>query len=340
MYYKVLDPDGTSPVAHTRWFLPTGDQPGGWMPKITGKLVRCKNGYHALPPTNLTSRVFGGAHVYEVELGGDSRSFDREVVASRMRLVRLVGVATPAVLRAWACDCAERALPPYEGRYPGEGSVRSCVGVVRRYLAGEADAGEVRAAADAIPNAGYYTNEDNRIAGETYVAGLTASLSHAPDDRDAAAVSSILAAFDAAGVSPGVSVLDAGTSFRESATAAYNALHKTTNLYATAASTTAALRGALSRVGAHTAQIARRAALASANMVLFPSITTMLVHDVGGWVDLTALYTHDTSLSWMTWVLRTKGDDGASVVEDTRARHEAMLAEQAEGLLAHIAKGQ
>lgn len=328
MYYKVLNSDGTSPVAHAHWSLPDGDQPGAWMPDIVGDLIRCKRGYHAVPAARLTSRVFEGAHVYTVEIDGDTRSFDDEVVARGMRLVRLVGVATPAVLRAWACDCAEQVLPLYASRYPGEGSVRSCVEVVRRYLAGEADADEVRAAADAIPTPEYYVDEDTRIAGETYVAGLTASLSNAPDDRDAAAVSSILTAFNAE------------RSLRESATASHNALHKTANLYATDASTTAALQGALSRVGAPTAQIARRAALAAADMVISPSINNALVRDVGGWVDLTALYTDDTSLSWMTWVLRTKGADGSGVVEDTLTKHKAILADQAERLLAHIADGR
>lgn len=328
MYYKVLNPDGTSPIAHAQWSLPMGNQPGDWMPDIIGDLIRCKRGYHAVPATSLTRRVFGGAHVYTVEIGGDTHSFDSEVVARGMRLVRLVGVATPAVLRAWACDCAEQALPFYAIRYPNEGSVRSCVEVVRRYLAGEADADEVRAAADTVPTPEYYVGEDDRIAGETYVAALTASLSNAPNDRDTAAVSSILTAFNAE------------RSFRESATAAHNALHKIANPYATDASTIAALRGALSRVGAPAAQIARRAALAAANMVISPSVNNALVRDVGGWVDLTALYTGDTSLSWMTRVLHTRGADGSRIVEDTRTKHKAMLADQDERLLAHIAEGQ
>lgn len=328
MYYKVLNSDGTSPVAHAHWSLPDGDQPGAWMPDIVGDLIRCKRGYHAVPAARLTSRVFAGAHVYTVEIDGDTRSFDDEVVARGMRLVRLVGVATPAVLRAWACDCAEQVLPLYASRYPDEGSVRSCIEVVRRYLAGGADADEVRAAVAAIPSSNYYVDEDNRIAGETYVAALTASLPDAPNDRDAAAVSSIL------------STLNEGSSFREIAQAAHDVLHKTTNYYATDVSTIAALRGALSRVGAPAAQIARRVALAAADMVISPSINNALVRDVGGWVDLTALYTDDTSLSWMTWVLRTKGADGSGVVEDTLTKHKAILADQAERLLAHIAKGQ
>lgn len=110
--------------------------------------------------------------------------------------------------------------------------------------------------------------------------------------------------------------------------------------YAADASTIAALRGALSRVGAPAAQIARRAALAAANMVICPSINNTLVRDVGGWVDLTALYTGNTSLSRMTRVLHTRGADGSRIVEDTRTKHKAMLADQDERLLAHIAEGQ
>ena len=145
--YKVLDADGTSPVAHAAWSLPDGDRPGDWMPAITGTLVKCERGYHAVPRSHLARRLFAGACVYEVEL--DTRHvgtlvYDEEVVARRMRRVRLVGVATRRALVSWACDCAERALPIYERRYPDDGRVRACVETARRYLDGHATPAELQ----------------------------------------------------------------------------------------------------------------------------------------------------------------------------------------------------
>ena len=49
--------------------------------------------------------------------------------------------------REFACDCAERVLPLYEGRYPDDPRPREAIAVVRRYLAGTATEAELRAAA-------------------------------------------------------------------------------------------------------------------------------------------------------------------------------------------------
>lgn len=145
MYYKVLNADGTSPFAHAAWSLPDGDRPGEWMPAIAGTLVKCERGYHAVPLAHLARRLFAGACVYEVEIDtGDTLVYDDEVVARRMRLVRLVGVATRRALVSWACDCAERALPIYERRYPDDGRVRACVETARRYLDGHATPAELQ----------------------------------------------------------------------------------------------------------------------------------------------------------------------------------------------------
>lgn len=160
--YKVLNADGTSPVAHAAWSLPDGDRPGAWMPAIVGKLVRFQHGYHAVPLANLAQRLFEGARVYEVEIDtgdGDTLAYGDEVVARRMRLVRLAGVATRRALVSWACDCAERAVPLYERRYPDDGRVRACIETTRRYLDGDATLAEVRAARDAADAAYAATRE-------------------------------------------------------------------------------------------------------------------------------------------------------------------------------------
>lgn len=151
MYYKVLNPDGTSPIAHAQWSLPMGNQPGAWMPAIAGTLVKCERGYHAVPLAYLAQRLFEDACVYEVEIGTRNvRVYDDEVVvARRMRLVRLVGVATRRALVLWACDRAEQALPLYESKYPGDDRVRACIEITRQHLDGTATQAELWAARSA-----------------------------------------------------------------------------------------------------------------------------------------------------------------------------------------------
>ena len=53
------------------------------------------------------------------------------------------------IVRTFALDCAERALPAYEAKYPGDLRVRAAIEVSRRHLRGEATIDEVKAAAAA-----------------------------------------------------------------------------------------------------------------------------------------------------------------------------------------------
>ena len=49
----------------------------------------------------------------------------------------------------YAADCAEHVLSIYERQYPDDTRVRDCITALRRYMAGNADGSELRAAADA-----------------------------------------------------------------------------------------------------------------------------------------------------------------------------------------------
>ncbi len=53
------------------------------------------------------------------------------------------------IARLFACDCAERVLPLYETKYPGDGRSRVAIDTAWRYAMGEATADELAAAGDA-----------------------------------------------------------------------------------------------------------------------------------------------------------------------------------------------
>lgn len=64
--YKVVGSDGSAIHGGSgTWSLPTGDQPGEWMPPVDGPVIRCTNGYH------LTDNPIEwwqlGARVFEAE---------------------------------------------------------------------------------------------------------------------------------------------------------------------------------------------------------------------------------------------------------------------------------
>lgn len=170
MYYKVLDGRGCSPIAKALWSLPNGNQPGNWMPGIVGGLVRCKRGYHAVPLAHLARRLFQDARVYEIETDGDTLVYDKEIVSRRMRLTRLVGVATRRALVLWACDCAERVLPLYEHQYPGDDRVRTGIETARWHVDGVMTLDELRVALDAADDAAWGADAAKIVAGDAYAA--------------------------------------------------------------------------------------------------------------------------------------------------------------------------
>ena len=64
----------------------------------------------------------------------------------RLWVVLLNDVLPDTLLRAFACDCAERMLPIYEQHHPEDLRPRRCIETVRAWLAGNASWEEVGAA--------------------------------------------------------------------------------------------------------------------------------------------------------------------------------------------------
>lgn len=81
-------------------------EPGVWR-EVEGAIVPCRNGLHLCRARSLLLWARAGATVWRVEVDGDVLESYGKVVASRARLVELVGVLTPRVLRLTAADIAE-----------------------------------------------------------------------------------------------------------------------------------------------------------------------------------------------------------------------------------------
>ena len=80
--------------------------PGVWR-EVEGPIVPCRSGLHLCRARHLLLWAQAGATVWRVEVDGDVLDGSSKVVASRARLVELVGVLTARVLRLTAADMAE-----------------------------------------------------------------------------------------------------------------------------------------------------------------------------------------------------------------------------------------
>jgi len=95
-------------------------------------------------------------------------------------LAQQMGWLTAPEWREFACDCAERVLPVYDTRYPGDTRPRVAIETARRYARGEATAEELRAAASAA-SAAYAAASSDGAAAAAYAAAAYAAAYAAAD---------------------------------------------------------------------------------------------------------------------------------------------------------------
>jgi hypothetical protein len=165
--YKVLCEDGSTVFGHGRWNLPTDDRPGEWMPKITGELIPCKNGYH------LCGRLFDlvlwlGPAIYKAQIDGETIDCDNKIVARRARLLRRIDAWNNRAARLFACDCAERVLHLTDSEWS-----RNAIDVSRRYANGDATIAELTDANDAVWLVQYSSARDAAWEASTSSIGKT-----------------------------------------------------------------------------------------------------------------------------------------------------------------------
>ena len=117
-------------------------------------------------------------------------------ISHALWLIAYSGEAGLRIVRTFAIDCAERALPAYEAEYPGDLRVRAAIEVSRRYLRGEATIDEVKTAANAADAAAYAARAAN-VAYAAYAANVAYAAYAAAAAAYAAARAAVYAANNA-----------------------------------------------------------------------------------------------------------------------------------------------
>ena len=149
MYYKFLQSDH---IAHYSSFdyseyLPKGNKPGKWLPKIDD-LEMCARGYHACLKQDLFEWV--NDDLYIVELRGKKIKDENKIVAQEMRLVCKVKGWNEKNLRLAAAEIVEKiSLPIWKKYYPDDRTLDDVIDTVRRYARGKATDADLSAAESA-----------------------------------------------------------------------------------------------------------------------------------------------------------------------------------------------
>ena len=144
MYYKVLSDNQSCVAGKMDWtkYLPDGDKPGKWTPKMLGELELCAKGYHLTDAEHLIDWISGN-QLFEAEIEGEILQGDNKVACRKMRLVRRVDSWNDKTLRLFAVWCAREALKLIDN--PDPRSVNGC-DVAEKYANGEATEEELDAA--------------------------------------------------------------------------------------------------------------------------------------------------------------------------------------------------
>ena len=109
--------------------------------KVKGKLEMCQRGYHASPSFYDALSHAKGNVACIVQLSGEIIKDTDKYVASKRKLVSAINIEK--VLRAWGCDCAERALKKAKVR---DERSWNTIKVARLYNEGKATRKELAAA--------------------------------------------------------------------------------------------------------------------------------------------------------------------------------------------------
>lgn len=99
------------------------------------------------------------------------------------------GNAGHTILAAWAADCAERVLPSFESRAPGDSRPRDAINALRTWIdTGEFHMAEVRRASLAAHAAARSVEDDDAARSAARAAGQAMATAHVPRHALAAAL--------------------------------------------------------------------------------------------------------------------------------------------------------
>ena len=121
-----------------------------------------------------------------------------------------VGKTDHKTLAVWACDCAERALPYFESKYPKDDRPRLAIEAGREWMkTGVFKMADVRKSALAAHAAAREANDDDAARSAARAAGHALATAHVPTHAVAAAIYAATAVRDA------VEPANAGTATNE-----------------------------------------------------------------------------------------------------------------------------
>ena len=164
-YFKILDANGRScNGGDAQWNLPTGDQPGEWMPPIKGPIEPCENGYHLCRGGDLIHWL--GPVIWLSEVNGVVIECADKVVVSDARLIRRCEHWNERNARLFACWCAEQVLPLFEVLHPHDTRPRDCIEVARAVANGDRPASDMATARSAAWAARSPTTAARAAAGD------------------------------------------------------------------------------------------------------------------------------------------------------------------------------
>jgi hypothetical protein len=145
--YKWLVGDKISPVQNLKWPVGVGE----WTQNVNP--VICRSGWHGMVERNVLEHLpQEKATLWVVEIDGKRVDDENKFAATRMKLVRPIGLADDRRLRLFAADCAEDVLPIFYKIRPNDDRPAKAIKVARRFANGEATSDE-RAAAWAAAEA-------------------------------------------------------------------------------------------------------------------------------------------------------------------------------------------
>ena len=137
--FKCLKKGRVGPNAGFQW-----PKPRTWV-KAEGPLSVCENGIHLCRENDLIH--WFNDEIYEAEYRGAERiDSDDKIVVREARLTKRLRTWNEKTARLFACDCAERALPIFEKKYPDDKRPRQAIETAREYANGKATKKELVAA--------------------------------------------------------------------------------------------------------------------------------------------------------------------------------------------------
>ena len=153
-YYKVLNEDGSCFWGGSgAWYLPKGNKPGKWMPKIKGDLIACENAYHILRPEHLVRWL--GPAIFKVEPRGEVIYRDDKLICREARLLSRLEIWNDRTARLFAADCAEHVLPIFQKHFPDDMRPALAIAAARSFEDGRITRDELAAAWAAARGAGW-----------------------------------------------------------------------------------------------------------------------------------------------------------------------------------------